>query len=401
MKDKRLLIIFFTVFVDLVGFGIIIPLNPYLAEAFGATPFMVGVLMSVYSLMQFIFSPIWGQLSDRFGRRPIILWSLLGASVAHAAFGFAHTMTGLLLARAFAGLFGGNISTAMAYIADITSEKDRSKGMGLVGAAFGLGFILGPLIGGVFAGVGKHLGATPPLGESFPALIASAICLLNFLFAYKFLSESRRPGGPAPVRGLRFQRIWRALSTPVLGTIMFLVFINTFAMAHIEASLFLLVQDRFHWSLQQASFGFGYIGLILVFTQGYLIRKVMPKAGERNLLLIGLLSSCAGFGLISISHGLALMAVAVTFIGVGNGLVNPSLSGSVSLVSGPEVQGNNLGVSQSLSSLARILGPAIGGALYQHAGVGSPFAISSALVLGGAAVAFAVRGRLPQGGREK
>src|SRR5205823_1289514 len=145
------------------------------------------------------------------------------------------------------------------------------------------------------------------------------------------------------------------------GSLMLLVFINGFAMAHIEASLFLFVQDHFGWSLKQASFGFGYIGLILVFTQGYLIRKLMPKFGERNLLIAGLLFSMAGFALISASTGLALLTLGVTALGFGNGFANPSLNGSVSLVSGKEVQGNNLGVSQSLSSLARILGPISGG----------------------------------------
>lgn len=399
MKDKRLVIIFFTVFIDLVGFGIIIPLNPYLAEAFGATPLMVGLLMSVYSLMQFLFSPIWGQASDRYGRRPVILISLLGAALAHTGFAFAQSLTGLLLARAFAGLFGGNISTAMAYIADITAEKDRSKGMGLVGAAFGLGFILGPVLGGAFALVGKELGQTPPFGQSFPALIAGLICFVNFLLALRWLPESRQFGAAAPVRGSRFQRIYRALVTPTLGLVMLLVFVNSFAMAHIEASLFLLVQDKFGWSLGTASFGFGYIGVIMVFTQGYLIRKLMPKAGEGNLLPVGLVLSALGFALVMVSGNIALLALAVTCLGLGNGLSNPSLNGSVSLLSDADAQGNNLGVSQSLSSLARILGPATGGALYQQVGMWSPFAAAAVLAGLGAAMAFGVRARLPRAGR--
>lgn len=399
MKDKRLVIIFFTVFIDLVGFGIIIPLNPYLARMFHATPLMIGLLMSVYSLMQFLFAPVWGQLSDRVGRRPVILISLVGGSLSHLGFGFATSMTGLLLARAFAGMFGGNISTAMAYIADITTEKDRSKGMGMIGAAFGLGFILGPVIGGLFASVGKHLGSTPPLGESFPALIASGICFVNFLFALKFLPESRKSDSKAQAKTHRFRKIWNAVSQPLLGTLMLLVFLNGFAMAHIEASLFLFVQDKFGWSLEQASFGFGYIGVILVFTQGYLIRKLLPKKGERNLLIAGLVLSGLGFGLISLSHGLALVAIGVTALGFGNGLVNPSLNGSVSLVSGAEVQGNNLGVSQSLSSLARILGPVTGGYLYQSMGNWVPFAAAAGFAFLGAAIAFVIRERLPHAGK--
>lgn len=399
MKDKRLLIIFFTVFIDLVGFGIIIPMNPYLAEQFGATPLMVGLLMSVYSLMQFIFSPLWGQTSDRIGRRPVILISLLGGAIAHLGFAFAPSLLWLMVARAFAGVFGGNISTAMAYIADITDEKNRSKGMGLVGAAFGLGFVLGPVIGGVFTIVGHKLGSAPPLGSSFPAVIASLICFLNFLSAWRFLPESRKFGTSTPPRGHRFRKIWNAFTTPVLGTLVALVFLNSFAMAHIEAPLFLFVQDAFGWGQFAASLGFGYIGVIMIFTQGFLIRRFMPRLGESRVLLLGLLFSGVGFLLVTVSFNLAVLVLAVTTLGIGNGLANPSLNGSVSLVSDPEAQGNNLGVAQSLSSLARIVGPATGGALYQHWGRGTPFAVAGALALLGVLIVWIVRARLPRAGR--
>ena len=399
MKDKRLLIIFFTVFIDLVGFGIIIPMNPYLAEAFGATPFKVGLLMSVYSLLQFIFSPLWGQLSDRIGRRPVILISLLGASCAHLAFAFAGSFWALVVARAFAGLFGGNLSSAMAYIADITPEKDRSKGMGLIGAAFGLGFILGPAIGGICADLGKALGTSPPLGQSFPAVVAALICFLNFLFAIRALPESLNKDSKAVVRGHRLQRIAQALATPTLNVLMLMLFLNTFALAHVEATLFLYVQDKFGWTLSQASFGFAYIGVIMVFTQGYLIRKVLPRFGERSLLAVGLILSAVGFALAGWAGQLWLMAIGVTFLGLGNGLTNPSLNGSISLVSGKDVQGNNLGVSQSLSSLARILGPPTGGALYQQIGTSTPFMAAAVVCVLAWLAMWSVRSALPEGGR--
>jgi MFS family permease len=399
MKDKRLLIIFLTVFIDLVGFGIIIPMNPYLAEAFGASPLQVGLLMSVYSLMQFLFSPVWGQLSDRIGRRPIILLSLLGAAAAHLGFAFATGFWGLVLARALAGLFGGNLSTAMAYIADITSEKDRSKGMGMIGAAFGLGFILGPSLGGIFADIGQHISSRPPFGQSFPAVVASMICLLNFFFAWRSLPESRVPAAPVVQRGLRLQRILRAFATPVLNVLILLLFLNTFALAHVEATLFLYVQEQFHWTLSQASFGFAYIGVIMVITQGYLIRKFMPKLGERKVLLAGLLLSSAGFALSSWAAQVGWLGLGVTLLGLGNGLANPSLNGSISLLSGKDVQGSNLGVSQSLSSMARILGPPTGGAIYQHIGPWSPFAGAAVITFLGWLIAWTVRGRIPEGGR--
>ncbi len=390
MKDKRLAIIFLTVFMDLVGFGIIIPLNPYLAKVYGASPLQVGLLMSVYSLMQFIFAPIWGQLSDRYGRRPIILVSLFGSAVAHAGFGLSAELTGLMIARGFAGLFGGNISTAMAYIADITESKDRSKGMGLIGAAFGLGFLLGPFIGGISA----HVMDNP----SSPAFVAAAVCFVNFLLAIRYLPESLKRKESASEKKSRFKKIFGALGTPVLGTVIFLIFINTLAMALIEASLFLYVQDKFQWTLAEASWGFAYIGLILVFTQGYLIRKWMPKFGERKLLYVGLALTAAAFYLMSVADTIPLMAVAVTLLGFGNGFATPSLNGSVSLLSGDTVQGNNLGVSQSLSAVARIIGPAIGGYLYQI-NSSAPFANAGTLVLVAALITLRHYSRLPEGGK--
>jgi MFS family permease len=350
--------------------------------------------------MQFIFSPIWGQISDRIGRRPVILISLLGASIAHLAFAFAPSFWALVFARAFAGLFGGNLSTAMAYIADITDEKNRSKGMGVIGAAFGLGFILGPSMGGIFADVGKAIGDHPPFGQSFPAVIASAICFLNFLFALKSLPESRQALGETKQKyGMRFQRIFQALSTPVLNVLMLLLFLNTFALAHVEATLFLYVQDQFHWTLSQARFGFAYIGVIMVITQGYLIRKFMPKFGERNVLITGLGLSAIGFGISSAASTLWPLALGVTALGFGNGLANPSLNGSISLTSGKDVQGNNLGVSQSLSSMARILGPPTGGWLYQRISPSTPFLAASLVMVLGLIVAWTIRSRMPQGGR--
>lgn len=400
MKDKRLIIIFVTVFIDLVGFGIIIPMNPYLAGQFGATPLQVGLLMSVYSLMQFVFAPVWGQLSDRYGRRPVILTSLLGAALAHTSFSFASGYYGLVLARGLAGLFGGNISAAMAYIADITEEKDRSKGMGLIGAAFGLGFICGPALGGIFGEVGKHMSGHAPFNESFPALIAGVICFLNFLSALKLLPESRKAGAPLQKRGFRFARIFEALGTPVIGGLVLLVFLNVFAMSHIEASLFLYVQEKYGWSQARASFGFAYIGVIMVFTQGYLIRKIMPKQGEKRLLFAGLALSLAAYALIAVNGPLAVLTLAVTLLGLGNGLVNPSLNGSISLMSGEHEQGGHLGVSQSLSSLARILGPPTGGALFQYFGSWSPFAAAAALCALALVFAISMGSSLPERGKQ-
>lgn len=381
---KKLLIIFITVFIDLVGFGIIIPLNPYLAKVYGASPIMVGVLMSIYSMMQFIFSPIWGQLSDRFGRRPIILISLLGASLAHLGFAFSASFTGLLVSRLLAGVFGGNLPVAMAYIADVTPEKDRSKGMGLIGAAFGLGFILGPTIGGVFADVGHRLGDSPPFGGSFSAVIASGICFLNFVSAYFFLEESLDRSAVRSTMAQsegRLQRVWRGLLSPSLGRFLSLYFLNTLTLAQVEAALFLFVQDRFQWTYSNASYGFAYIGIMMAFTQGFLIRRLLPKVGEVRMARFGFISTAIGLALIAVSYELWMLAMAVTFLSIGNGLSSPALSGGISLTSRSTEQGGNLGIAQSLSSLARILGPVIGGALYQKVTIVAPFFFSASIAV--------------------
>ena len=208
--------------------------------------------MSIYSLMQFIFAPFWGSLSDRVGRRPIILLSLLGAALSHLLFAFGAHLPVLFVARALAGFFGGNISTAMAYVADVTASKDRSKGMGLIGAAFGLGFILGPFIGGISGYLGLELGEQPPLGESFPALVAAFICFSNFVLAYFVLAESLRPSQRDDLVARRHSRllaVFKLYQRPVLGTVMLVYFLTIFAMANMEVSLFLYVCVNFNWSL--------------------------------------------------------------------------------------------------------------------------------------------------------
>lgn len=399
MKDKRLVIIFFTVFVDLVGFGMIIPLNPYLARAFGASAYEVGLLMSVYSLMQFVAAPVWGALSDRHGRRPVILLSLFGACVAHFGFACSSALWGLFLFRIFAGVFGGNLPAAMAYIADITPPEDRSKGMGLIGAAFGLGFILGPAIGGVMAQVGQHLGHTPPLGESFPAVVASLICLANAVTAYFYLPESLKEkrdvsANPASLVGKRFSYLLTSLKNPNIGGVLFLFFLSSFALAQVEVPLFLFVQGKYGWTMSQASYGFAYIGIIMVITQGYLIRKLLPKLKEYNLAPIGFVSMAIGLALISLTPHLAGLGLGVTLLAVGNGLANPSLTGTISLASSETEQGSNLGVSQSMSALARILGPALGGWIFGNIAMNIPFALSSAIAAVGLFMALVLRGQM-------
>lgn len=403
MKDKRILLIFITVFIDLVGFGILIPLNPYLAKEFGATPLQVGLLMGIYSLMQFVFSPLWGQLSDRIGRRPVILISLLGASLAHLGFAFSTSYNLLFLFRLLAGVFGGNLAAAMAYIADITDEKNRSQGMGLIGAAFGLGFILGPALGGVFADVGYRIGPVAPFGGSFPAVIASAICFLNFLAAIGYLPEtlpesSAKRGREKKIefRGpvSRLMKIYGVGRSSGMGILFLIYFLSGFALAFIEMPLFLYVQQEFQWSFSKASFGFAYIGLLMVFTQGFLIRKLIAKYGEKWVMPLGLLMLSLGLMGCALGSTPYLMAPFITLLAIGYGLANPSITGSISLLSPKESQGENLGVAQSLSSLARILGPVTGGYAFQVLFPVAPFLLGGVSALLGLLLCFMIMGKL-------
>lgn len=397
LKSSPVLVVFLIVFIDLVGFGIIIPLGPYYATHVGASPAEVGVLMAIYSLMQFVFSPFWGKLSDKIGRRPILLMSLLGSSLSYLFFAFSTQFWMLLVARAFAGFFTANISTAMAYIADVTDEKDRSKGMGLIGAAFGLGFIMGPAIGGILSEVGMRIGDHPPFGMGFSALGAAVICFLNFLFALKVLKESLTEEKKQHIqpRESRYGLIKRFLVKKPQGVLLGMGFICTFAFAHMESTLALFVKDSWDWGFTKASFAFAYVGIISAFTQGFLIRKLMPKYGEPPLMFMGVVLAMIGMLGISLSTEVWMLGLAVTFMGLGMGLFNPANLGGISLSSSASDQGKVFGVAQSFSALGRILGPLSGGFVYGHLGMRFPFLTAAAVLAIGFVMLVRIRKMIP------
>ena len=421
-KKRALITIFLTVFTDLLCFGMIIPLSPILARDLGADGLQVGLLISLYSFAQFLFAPFWGRLSDVFGRKPVILCGLAGVACSHIFFAFSTNLTALFLSRFLAGFFGGNISTAMAYIADVTEKKERSKNMGLIGMAFGLGFTVGPALGGLCVFYGRQLGSVPPFGASFSALGAGIISFINCFLAFLLLRESlylpkkKTRSYLSPFKKTStFSRpslfkIWRGLTAPGLGTAFFMSFVLWLALAQIEPVLVLLVQDDFDWEKTSAYWGFAYIGLLMVLTQGFLVRKCIPRFGEKTvnrwglvnvalgLLFMGLAAQLEnGKGLfgspesVSFLQGaegdaspsaLILLTVGVTLFSIGYSLASTALSGAVSLLSPLSEQGRIFGVNQSLASLARIAGPITGGWMYRDLSHDSPFIFSGLLTLG-------------------
>jgi multidrug resistance protein len=369
-----LVIVFVTVFIDLLGFGIIIPLLPFYAETFGATALTVGLLSASFSLMQFLFAPIWGRLSDRVGRRPIILLGLFGSFLSYLIFGLAESLSVLFIARISAGIAGANIPTAQAFIADTTTPENRAKGMGLVGAAFGLGFIFGPAVGGFLS----------QWGYAAPAFFASALSLANFIAALFLLPESRtaeaRRAHLSTAPKGRVEALRRALARPHLPTLLLVYFIVIVAFSGFEATFALFSERRFGFTAATIGYMFAFVGLVLAVVQGTLVGRAVRRLSERRVVPIAILLLAAGLGFIALSRTVVFLTAASGLIAVGMGFNNPSLVSLISRLSSQDEQGGILGVSQSLASLARVLGPAWGGFVFDQFGIGIPFVVASALM---------------------
>ncbi|CAN5619731.1 tetracycline resistance MFS efflux pump [soil metagenome] len=369
--DRRrltpLTILFFTVFLDLVGFGIVIPLLPLYAETFGASPMAVVWLVAIYSLMQFVFAPWWGQLSDRVGRRPVLLVGLFGSAISYLAFGLAGSLAMLFIARALAGIMGANIGVAQAYVADITAPEERAKGMGMIGAAFGLGFIFGPAIGGGLS----------YFGPSVPFLAAAALAFVNGLLAIRWLGESRPPGEPStlPQPGFRarFETLSAFASRGRGGTLFAVFFLLTFAFAALEATFSLWADRRWDFSPSQVAYLFAYIGVLITLVQGALVGPLVRRLGERRLAVAGSATLAVGLVAIPAAPSIPWLAVALALLALGQGTTIPAISALISRAAPPGQQGRLLGVSQSLSALGRVLGPVLGGLVFARISIGAPY----------------------------
>ena len=358
-----LVIIFVTVFIDLLGFGIIIPLLPFYAETFGASALVVGLLSTSFSLMQFLFAPVWGRLSDIFGRRPIILAGLLGSAVSYLAFGLAASLTMLFAARILAGIAGANIPTAQAFIADSTTPENRAKGMGLVGAAFGLGFIFGPAIGGFLS----HW------GYAAPAFFAATLSLANFSAALFFLPESlppeRRGAKAREGRVTAFRRAWLRPNLALVLTVSFLVMT---AFASFESMFALFVESRFGFGATTIGYLFAWVGIVLALVQGVLVGRVVPRVGEHRLVPAAIFVMVLALAGIASAPTVVLLMAAMGLLAMGMGFNSPSMLSVVSRLADSTDQGSTLGVSQALASLARIVGPIWGDSCSTISGTACP-----------------------------
>ncbi|HET7754495.1 MAG TPA: MFS transporter [Anaeromyxobacteraceae bacterium] len=384
MKSRRsLAILFAIVFVDLVGFGMVIPVMPLYAERLGASNAWTGLLSTGYSLMQFIFAPIWGRWSDRIGRRPVLLGSIAMTAVAFAMYGMASSFTWLLVSRLFAGAATANIAIAQAYVADVTPPEGRARGMGLIGAAFGLGFVLGPAIGGLLS---QH-----SLG--LPGFAAAGLSALNLVAAWFILPEPEHLA--KAIRRPRFEAMRAELARPGIRRLLLCYFLVILAFSGMEATYAFLARHRVGLTERGVSYAFTYIGVLLVIVQGGLVGPLTRKFGEKRLLVAGIALQAVALAMLPFVGNLPGLLIATAPLAVGSGLSNPAISALISRQSRAEDQGGTLGIGQSAAACGRILGPESGTFTYDRHSPAAAYLIGATLMVLAAIVGSTVRGKEP------
>ncbi len=403
MKKSPLAILFLTVLLDLIGFGIVLPLLPTYAKDLGASPLMIGIIAATYASLQFLFSPVWGRLSDFIGRRPVMLFSIFIASISYIFFAHASTVLLLILARMLSGIGSANIAAAQAYITDVTDSTSRSKAMGMLGAAFGIGFVIGPLIGGVLK---------TNFGIEMVGYVAAGLIGIDFILALFFLPESnkeanslfhyvakavKRTGQPAlgslkEKAAAYFDGIKNSFSSAPITLLMSANFIFTFGIVNMQIAAILLWKEYFLASDQQIGYLFAYVGIISVVVQGGLISKLNQRFGEHKLFLWGHAATFIGVFFVPYVPQTALFSIGLFvlfFFAIGTSLVSPINISLISLYSYKQKQGQILGYGQSINSLARIFGPISGSMLY---GVlpSLPFIVAGILMAVGTAISLSL-----------
>lgn len=366
---RPLLIVFLTILVNLIGFGIIVPLLPFYAERFGASPMVIGLLFGLFSFGQFVSAPVLGQLSDRIGRRPVLLFSLAGTFVSFVLMATAEHLTMLFVARIIDGLSGGNISTARAYIADITEPKDRSRAYGLIGAAFGLGFILGPALSGALA----------PISYVAPIWAAAALTALAMLMAALWLPETVRRSTAAT--GARLGSIAAVIGRPNIRRVLVIDFVYWLAFAVFQTTFGLFAARRFEFDAGQTGYFFAGFGVLGVVVQAALIRPVVTRLGDRATFAVALICSAAGLVGAALAPSVTLFAAALVPLALGMGFGHPTLTALVSRTAREDEQGRVQGAASAIESLGRTLGPVWGSASFQRFGEGTPYVTAAGFLM--------------------
>lgn len=393
MRRASLGTLFLTVFLDLVGFGLIIPFLPALARDLGASDFMAAALTACYSIAQFLAVPLWGRISDRVGRRPVLVWSIAASAIGMVFLGLSQHLVTVFLARLWSGAATANIAVAQAYIADVTTPKERAKGMGIIGMGFGLGFMIGPFIGG-------ELGRFHVIGHqgTLPAFVSAGLSVVNLVFALKYLPESLPVANRTQKLGklsvIDMAALRKVLQVPGVGLILLIAFNSIFWFAGVQAIFRLFTLDAFQMNIEHTGRVLGLVGLISVIVQGGLIGRLNRRFGEIRLLGAALVLMAAGFVMhgLSVSLGVTAFLIASGVTAAGTALHMPSVSSYISRRVGADVQGATLGVMQSSGALARATGPLLWGLLYDSLGLRVPFYIGA----GAIALLILVIPRLPR-----
>jgi len=372
-NNRAMMTIFLVVFIDLLGFGIILPLLPYIAEKYAATPIMIGLLSGAYSLFQFVAGPILGRLSDRYGRKKLLIISQLGSMAGYVLLALAGSLPLLFLSRIIDGITGGNISIAQAYMADVTDKKTRSKGMGLLGAAFGIGFMFGPAIGGFLS----------QWGFAAPALFAAGISLLSTFTTAIFLKETVnvKAAELSPKTAMTFKELKHVLSTAPISTLILVFFLLSLGFSGMQGTYALFTQIKFGWGPTEVGYIFALIGIIAIITQMKVLSFFTSKFGEYQTLFTSVIILALGFGIISLTGYLPLFLVGNALIPLGNSLANPTLSAIATESIPKEEYGETLGLLQSSGSLGRIFGPVLAAEIFQKFNHNAPMLVSSLIFL--------------------
>ena len=377
MTDKkRLFSIFLVVFIDLLGFSIILPLLPFYAETFGASATVVGLLVAIYAAGQMISAPLLGRLSDRYGRRPFLLVSILGGAISFFILGLATNFTMLFIARLVAGLTAGNISVAQAYITDVTDAKNRSRGLGLIGAAFGLGFVIGPALGGLLS----------QWGYAVPAFLAAGIATLNLVVVFLWLPELLTAERKQEIQlqkkpPISINSLLDTLKKPVVGPLLHTRVFYGFAFALFQSVFALYGQYRFGLNAQNIGYLLTYVGVLSVITQGVLVGRISDRFPDQKIILFSTAIIGASFIAWAFSPNVIFLLVTLLPIAMAAGILNTIINTALTKAVPPVEFGGILGLSASLESATRVIAPSLGGFLLEALGTSAPGVLGGVILI--------------------